>query len=261
MVDVICLNPDCLKTFAVTRPRQRNWTGEIRREVECPHCQGWSRTPLCPTGVENDQEPKIELLSLGDRQIAIEGYECSVGNARRFAFAFRRALDRLPERAKGAITEHWIDAAGPPHVWLLKDRSEWGGRGWAASSKSGRSLYFVSDLVGDIPDDLLNGFVTHELGHILFVALKEPNHVGASPDENILEWLVWQLMTSWGVDQAGMELWMAQHYEDDISGLRKREQALTEDEARQSSAVLLRSKREQEFSTRVFPIEYEPYLY
>jgi hypothetical protein len=204
------------------------------------------------------QEPTVQLVNLEDGVIInLEAYECTPETAERFASAFRRVLDALPKAASSLLKQFWRQKEGCPHVWLLQDRDEWSGRGWAAGSPS--SLYFVSTLIPDLPEKYLEGFIAHEFGHMLFMAAGEPVHTAntRSPqDRDRCEWLVWQLMKAWGYDQIGMEVWMECNYLDDTKGIQKRESSLTDAEITEGRNAKYRSEINQRFSNESLPSAY-----
>src|SRR5262249_35007514 len=156
----------CQHTFQVT-PRPSSWTGEIRTEIQCSQCKEKFRHKSFPGGIAPAIE-KVELLTLSDgRTVYLEDYDTSVDEARAFATIIRAAWEKIPASAREVITRHWRTAGGAPHVWLLNDREEWHGRGWAASSPNGRSLYYLATVATRIPPEHLQLFIAHELGHVL----------------------------------------------------------------------------------------------
>lgn len=177
----------------------------------------------------------------------------------------------IPNSARDSITAHWQKGNGSPHVWLLQDRKEWKGSGWAQTRNNGISICFVSFLVGKIPDEHLKTTIAHELGHILFIAGEEENHVPArnldtliNPPDDVrrryhCEWLVWQLMEDWNFDQTALEEWMEKNTIDNGKTLELRAMPLVE------SDYEGRCKKEREkvlasLNYMKFPNEFAKYM-
>ena len=121
----------CKQPFDVENPRPREWTGKIRTTVPCPHCGHRLQHPSCPRGVASTRS-RVDLLAVGDRECSLEDYETSTEVAQAFAETFKRAWQRIPERVRDTIINHWVALNDTPHVWLV-DRRDWGGNGWAAN--------------------------------------------------------------------------------------------------------------------------------
>jgi hypothetical protein len=267
----------CGRTQAISA-RSAESTSEIRTELICP-TEGClnvlerrnKKTRQTKGGLSNRQP--FELFRFANGEIVeLEEYECDVTVVGNFRQAFADVWNRIPRIAADEITSHWQTGRGSPHVWILKDRSEWKGKGWAATSPSGLSLYFVSLIVENLNIDQLKTLIAHELGHTLFIALREPNHVPPAKDPRVAtspelqsdgtrkincEWLVWQLMENWGFDQTALEVHMKRRFIDDSSGVRLSE---TPDE---SSGEHVRDERERialELKGCLFPKQYEKYL-
>jgi hypothetical protein len=259
--------------------RSLEWTGDLRTELACT-------TPGCTAVFEKrgaagrltkgnlSSHPAVYLLTRPDGdQVVLEDYDCSEPEAAHFCKLFRDVLRRSPSAASEAILAHWQTGGGSPHVWLLKSSREWGGNGWAASSTDGLSLYMVSTLVGQIPDQHIRTTIAHEFGHSLFVAGNEPNHVPAAPSLESMstpapadplskfrqEWLVWRLMVAWGFDQRAMEEWMERNVIQDADGIRMREHPLGNAEF-EGKCIAARKRAEEQLSDMTFPAEFEHYL-
>lgn len=68
------------------------------------------------------------------------------------------------------IARHWAAKFGSPYVWLLRDRTEWRGRGWAATRPDGHELCVVTTVAATLPPEHLKTLLAHEFGHVLFIA-------------------------------------------------------------------------------------------
>jgi hypothetical protein len=230
--------PNCSESFPVN-PRPSNWTGKARVQIQCRHCQFIFRYGTCPKGAFRDQQ-RIELPTLNNgRAVALEEYDSTVGEATAFAETFRTAWQRIPVTATAVISAHWAAVHDTPHVWLLNDREEWNGQGWAATKDEGRSLYILSTVAAWIPPEHLQTFLAHECAHILCIATNEPAHVTPSAQSGHRlpqEWLVWQLMAAWGFDQLGAEVWMEQNTEETGETTRRRTSPLDGEALRQKIA-------------------------
>lgn len=249
---------DCLycgETFKVI-PRAPDWSGDIRFELQCPHCKNKYRWRPFSTGVRHPGRPPMALLRLNNgRVVALEDYECSSDQAEAFAVAFRHAWERIPRTATDVLTTYWSVKGDTPHVWLLEDRADWCGRGWAASSRDGQSLYFVSGIAVRTPAEHLELFIAHEMGHILFIASGEEAHVHKwhDPMGNYrCEWLVWQLMKAWGFDQPAAEEWMERNFEETAEITLPREHPLS-DEGYEGKNAKWRQDVERDLSDKTFP--------
>lgn len=268
----------CLKVQLLAA-RSLEWTGRIRTDLVCG-------TVGCGYVFENEKtksratkgsvscRPQISLITLpGETEVVLEDYECSEGEAQQFCSMFNDVLHRLPYAAQEVLTTHWLKGCGSPHIWLLKNRKEWRGSGWAASDSQGLSLYVVSTLVGRIPVEHISTAIAHEFGHMLFIAGGEQYHC---PPERTLadlidprpvdplsrlrpEWLVWRLMESWGFDQMEMEAWMERNVIDDAQGIRFRDEP-DNDADFQGKCVTYRNEMESKLNDMVFPAAFEKYL-
>lgn len=267
------------KNWQTLVARSTDWTGSLRTALVCT-------TPGCKNVFESDKtknratkgnissRPQIFLLTLpGGIDVVLEDYECGEAGARHFCALFNDVLHRLPDVARAALLTHWQSGHGSPHVWLLEDRKEWGGKGWAASITQGLSLCVVSTLIGHMPDEHLTTVIAHELGHMLFIAGGEQHHCPAKPSLADLidppptdplrkfrpEWLVWRLMEFWGFDQMAMENWMERNVIDDASGIRFRDQPLCDVEFK-GKCIIERNEIEKKLNDMVFPKAFEKYL-
>ncbi len=259
--------------------RTTEWTGDLRTDLVCttPGCKNileGKRNKKRSTKGNISSRPQISLFSFagGDRVI-LEDYECSEAEAQRFCSMFRDVLHRIPVLACEALMAHWQTGHGSPHVWLLENRREWGGSGWAASRTHGLSLCVASTLIGHIPDEYVKSAIAHELGHTLFIAGGEDHHTPATPNLNTLlnpptpdplrryrvEWLVWRLMESWGFDQPAMEKWMDRNLIDDSSGIRLRGQPISDADFK-GKCISDRREIEKKLNDMVFPPTFEKYL-
>lgn len=248
----------CKKMITLKPLRPPTWTGEIRRGILCPYCDSVNMVRGLFQGEAILQEPKIEVITFDNGAVIhVEAYECTPEEAQRVVTAFRRVLEALPKEASALLQELWQKREGCPHVWLLKDRKEWNGQGWAAGTPT--SLYMVSTLIADLPQNYLDGFIAHEFGHMLFIAAGETTHIADSKkpeDRDRCEWLVWQLMKAWGYDQVGMEEWMECNYIDDKEGIRKREKPLEVNQIAEGRNAQYRTVINQRFSNETLPAEY-----
>jgi hypothetical protein len=147
----------------------------------------------------------VNLLVIGNRQIELADFECTCDQAVCFAQTFRDTLDRLPESAASALLEYWARWPDSPRVSLRASPRSWGGRGWAASTDNGRSIYVAASIAIGIPEEYLQTYIAHECGHALCIAVDEPTH-SLGPSIRA-EWLNWLLMEAWEFDQEAAELW------------------------------------------------------
>lgn len=259
------------------RARSLDWTGDLRTELVCttPDCGNvFERVgPNRATKGNVSSRPPVELVTLPDgNKVALEEYECSEAEAMHFCDLFRGVLQQIPSAASGTILAHWQKGRGSPHVWLLNDRREWGGRGWAACRTEGLSMCVVATLISQIPDEFIRTAIAHELGHTLFIAGREPNHVQpaitlepisdpvpADPLRKVRpEWLVWRLMEAWGFDQPAMEEWMERNIRDDADGIRVREHPQGDADF-EGKCIADRTRCEELLKDLVFPVEFEMY--
>jgi hypothetical protein len=271
----------CKQTQVVVA-RSKEWTGDLRTDLRCP-------TPGCQqllgkgsTKGNVSQQPEIPVLLLRNgEQVVLEDYDCSESDAKLFCDLFASVFNRLPQPARDKLLSHWERGCGSPHIWLLKDRKEWKGNGWAASSPDGYSMYFVSTLVGRIPNEHMQLAIAHELGHLLFIAGGEAHHKAAAPIVNKFfrdassmlafdepnvdplrkyrcEWLVWRLMESWGFDQVAAEVWMERNVIDDKDGIRVRDEPIP-DQTSEAKCIAQRNEIEKKLLDMNFPPEFDQY--
>lgn len=273
--DIQCMR--CRKKLKL-RARSLEWTGDLRTELTCttPGCTNVFETRKkknrATKGNVSSRAP-VQLLPLPDgSHVVLEEYECSEAEALHFCELYRDVLQRIPTAANEAILAHWQTGRGSPHVWLLKNRREWGGMGWAASRTGGLSLCVVSTLIGQIPDQHIRATIAHEFGHTLFVAGSEANHAQpATTLESMLdptpadplrrmrqEWLVWRLIEAWGFDQPAMEEWMERNTIDDANGISVRERPQGDAEFA-GKCIADRERYEELLKDMIFPAEFEKY--
>ncbi len=179
------------QTDQVITARSTDWTGDLRTPLICS-------TPGCGKIFEDNKRrirstkgniscrQQIPLISLpcGD-EVVLEDYDCSERDAERFCSLFRDVMKRIPKSAHEALLAHWQTGKGSPHVWLLENRKEWSGSGWAACRTQGLSLCMVSSLIGLMPDEIVCVAIAHELGHTLFIA-----GVNSKGTHHIIGWVV-----------------------------------------------------------------------
>jgi hypothetical protein len=171
---------------------------------------GWIGSTMKP--MTGEHKPCVELFTFNGCQRALVDYDCTLEEARRFAATFRRTIERLPGSASGALNTYWARSQDTPRVSLPRSPKSWGGQGWAASKYEGRSLFVAAPIAVRIPEEHLQAYLAHELAHALCFAVAEPSHLqgpGIRP-----EWLVWQLMAAWNIDQPAAELWTYQYVDD-----------------------------------------------
>jgi len=271
--DIQCMS---CNTRLNLRARSLEWTGDLRTELKCitPGCTNVFETPKKKNrktkGNVSSRTP-VQLLALpGGNHVVLEDYECSEAEALHFCELFRDVLQRVPSAANESILAHWQTGRGSPHVWLLEDRREWGGRGWAASKTEGLSLCVVATLIGQILDEHIKTAIAHEFGHTLFVAGREPNHaplalksmLDPTPADPLRrmrqEWLVWRLLEAWDFDQPAMELWMERNMIDDENGITMRDSPLS-DANFDGKCVADRNRYEELMKDMAFPPEFEKY--
>lgn len=204
----------------------------------------------------------VELLTLPDGdQVVLEDYECNEAEAVHFCKLFQETLHRIPTAAREAIMAHWQTGRGSPHVWLLNDRREWRGSGWAATRNRGLSLCIVSTLIGQIPDEHIRTAIAHEFGHTLFIAVNERYHTQPTTAEDAKfrqEWLVWRLMEVWGFDQPSMEEWMERNMIDDANSIRLRDPPQKDAEF-EGKCIADRAFHEDRLRDMAFPAELDKY--
>jgi hypothetical protein len=259
MPDIEC--PFCEQEFPV-RPRDPVWTGTIRRELRCPHCREAFNHRDFPKGIVTNNQ-RVELITLTNgRHVALEDYDCTVAEATAFAQCFDAAWQHLPREVITTISDYWSDVQDSPHVWLLNNRREWNGCGWAAAEPDGRSMYFLATIAIRVPVEHLRTFVAHECGHILCISMGEPSH--AQPMQDLLcryrsERMVWQLMREWGFDQLAAETWMDQHVDERPDNPELRQQPLEQNVSREKI-----TRQHNEIENRLGPFEIphelEPFL-
>jgi hypothetical protein len=260
------------------RAKSADSTAEIRTELICT-TDGCSNVLERRTkkvrqtnGNASNRRPiKLFELSNGD-VVELEDYECDELVVAEFCRAFTDVLDQIPRKAVNKIMSHWQSGNGSPHVWILKDRKEWRGNGWAATSRNGLSLYFVSLVVQELCFEDLKTLIAHELGHTLFIALNEPNHVpsdeigeaiagfGQKRDQKRslrCEWLVWQLMDGWGFAQTSLEVHMERYFIDNGNEVRLKD---TPDEHADEKVRNKKSEIEREFQGITFADQYLQFL-
>jgi hypothetical protein len=267
---------ECGQKYEI-RVRSVDSTTSIRFCVLCPNSncncvlQKKSDTKQNPSKGNLSYRKPIQLFKYSnDFIVELEDYECSEASATNLANAFEYVLNKIPKIASEKILQHWHKGKGSPHVWILNEQ-EWkkGAQGVAATSNDGFSLYFISSFVEFLPKDLLRSLIAHELGHVLFVALGEVNHVSLNgPLNNICEttgqrksvkreYLVWALMEGWGFDQLSLDLHIEERF-----GI---ESENTEDPQSTGDSPAERVKRarcrfEQELEGFSFPSDFQMYL-
>lgn len=242
-------------------PRPSNWRGGIRTHFSCPKCNYVMRHRDVAQGVCSTRTP-ISITFPDRPPASVQEYECSEIQAQRFADQFSAAWARIPAAARQVVIAHWAADPHAPYVWLLNDRAEWNGRGWAAATPDGRSLFFVAPVVVEIPDQHIQLFVAHEIAHILFSAGGEEQHSIRQRTPEIAykcERLVWDAMTAWGFDQIAAEEWMERNFEDSPEKLQKRSSPLDGADYK-PKCVTERSRIESELAGFPFPAPFERYL-
>lgn len=242
-------------------PRPSDWRGEFRTVIFCPNCNYGARHKNVPQGVCSTRP--LVMISFPDRPAAsLQDYECSEDQAVRFANQFSVAWSQIPTVARQVVIAHWANDPYAPYVWLINDRDEWCGRGWAAATPDGRSLFFVAPVVVEIPDQHIQLFVAHEVAHILFRAVGEEQHSLQPRTTEIAykcERLVWDTMKAWGFDQIAAEEWMERNFEDSPAGLHKRLTPLGGADY-EPTCVKNRTRIESELKSFPFPVGLEKYL-
>lgn len=257
-MDLQC--PACLEHFEVN-PRPADWRGGIRTGFHCPKCNFGMRHKKVPQGVYSVR-PSVSIVFPDRNPAVLQEYECSQQEAQRFADQFTVAWARIPAVARQVVISHWAKDPSAPYVWLLNDRNEWGGQGWAAATPEGQSLFFVAPIVVEIPDQHIQLFVAHEIAHILFKAGGEEQHSIQNRTPEVAykcERLVWDAMTAWGFDQIAAEEWMERNFEDTPAGLHKRSKMLFGADY-QPKCVKDRARIELELVGFQFPAAFEKYL-
>ncbi len=97
----------------------------------------------------------------------------TAGNGRRFSQVFRATWKRIPLRIRRRLLGHWRNRGGlmfgvilSPSILLtnhsLRDR-----KSFAETTKLGHELKFSAKEADDMPDDVLQDLIAHELAHVL----------------------------------------------------------------------------------------------
>lgn len=226
MAKVEC--PNCQTDFDV-KPRPSSWTGRCRTELECPSCHFVFRWKPLPKGAQPDK-PKVALRgSNAGPSVFIDDYDVTTEQAEAFATAWQSVWNRLPPTVTALLDSYWSPENGEPHVWLIDDRKEWGGGGWAATRDNGMSFYFLASLVVVAPSEIIDTMIAHELAHAVCLAVREENHVSQSREANVRirrECIVWRLIESWGFDQNELDAQLEIQFHDDGDVVCRRETPL-----------------------------------
>jgi hypothetical protein len=240
-MNIIC--PFCENVFDVV-PRADGWSGNFRVHFNCPHCSNQYLWKDLPQGPKRDQEPVEAFLIDTSTPVLIQEYDGTIDNAKTFATHVRRAWERLPKIAQVTMTDHWRMHTGAPFIWLLSDRKEWGGGGWAGTLRPA-SLFVVDQVASHLPSEHLESLLVHEFCHLLFIAVGDEHHCTMTGEDRPLrcEKLVWDVTATWGVDITDTELWMKRHFIDTEDELRPRESPLplkeTKHECDEARALIL----------------------
>ena len=141
-----------------------------------------------------------------------------------FKPGFVAAWDAISDPARGILEEYWDDGAA---VILKQGSPDWAERklGFALSSYDGKSMYCWSEVLKDIPLRVLLTTIVHELGHMAFIATKEPAHVAKKGEA---EYLIAELLRAWGMskDQEVADLWLSENFWEHEVGIPRRAEPL-----------------------------------
>jgi hypothetical protein len=156
------------------------------------------------------QEP-VDLIRLHSGVHGrIVAYDCSRPEAEYFAEQFRAAYAAFHAIPQRVLELHWA-AVGLSGL-LTKAAPSWGrDRGFASVSEDGSASYCWPDVLPKMPPDLLETDLIHELLHMLYKALGEPNH--KNKGGNDAEWLVLGTQEALGPDITVVTVWKEVHLE------------------------------------------------
>lgn len=254
-MQITCFDSQCQQVVDVM-PRPADWRGGIRRQFTCPRCGYQGHYKTAPQGFISPRPP-VTIAFMDRNAVTLQEYQCEEPQAQRFATQFLAAWQQIPSVARHVVIGHWARDAYAPYVWLLNDSREWNGQGWAAATPDGFSLFFVAQVVKEIPDEHIRLFVAHELAHTLFTVCGEEQHSIPRRTQEIAyrcERLVWDMMKAWRFDQIAAEEWMEQNFEGPV----KRSDPLT-GAAYQGDCVKEHERIESELSNFPFPAAFEKY--
>lgn len=235
--------PYCNEGYDVI-PRPDDWKGSLRTHVTCPHCQQYYRWKVLPQGPSANQAAVPAFTTSSGIYVNLAEYDCNIADAKRFGKVCADAWNHVPDSARQAILRHWSSTPHAPYVWLLRDRSEWGGKGWAATSPSGLELCVVEEVATAFSDIHLESMLVHEFAHFLFIAVGEQHHCTAAGGDNrmlLCEKLVWDMTAAWAVQTTDAEVWMRQCFQDDGQTLTRRVVPLDFVDAKQQQQSALES--------------------
>jgi hypothetical protein len=94
------------------------------------------------------------------------------GDGARFARLFGEAWQRLPKWARDPILRYWREdqsglMAHSPEIRLARRWDRQGRREYARVTRCGHQMWFGSDAVASMPDEVAQDLIAHELAHVV----------------------------------------------------------------------------------------------
>jgi hypothetical protein len=164
--------------------------------------------------MKSREEMPAQLIELPNgTSIPIANYDCRPEQAKYFANCFQGTWQRIPELVRFILNRHWTTGGKALSILLTTKSPPWAERriGYASSSFDGDGLFCWSEVLPRIDDGPLTTTIAHELGHMAFIAIREPAHKARKNRQT--EWLIAELLAqpSWGFDQALADEWLIRH--------------------------------------------------
>lgn len=143
--------------------------------------------------------------------VNLECVECDPAVADRFACLFRSTWDSLPGGIRQIAQLHWLSRNDSPHIGF--GPFEWNpkkGNIGGQVQERGHVIDYNSNIYELADERLFSAAIAHELSHVLFHALDQPQHVwlGSQADKIATEILAFELTRRMGFAQDEFFEWL-----------------------------------------------------
>jgi hypothetical protein len=213
--------------------------------------------------MQQTQKPPVALITLTNSTTTqISEYDCEVHHVEEFARCFLGVWSRIPALPKFILDRHWTSEGRTLSVFLTErePRRAERGLGYASSSVDGTELFCWSEVLPRIGSDVLTTTIAHELGHMAFIAIREPAHIQGKNRQ--AEWLIAELLAPsvWGFDQAAADEWFVRHMNHYEVPAAWRKHALTDEEYARAALELRKRLQDDAEKRRAYREERRLYF-